>query len=655
MNNDPSTPLSDRSVSSTDTESTRPAQLQLCVKRFATVRSAERAMSVSALALQDDQCVERAGHTRQLLEDFISRCDGDTAFPESEWHAALAEIDRVVDQHTEFVLECLDAVTIAQLRSTMPAHTASHRNEVLSLVQLVLEDGPKVADRLPALEYLLTLLSTIDEGGRRKIAFDPVSLSPAIQSFCDQRAAEYEGDATEIELQIHQGAADLDPSIDPGPAAREMRDTKTGLGTMCLVPGLLRAIISYNTRMANVMAERSETARATDADFHDITDASVELHDLIEEATAAQPGTAPDFADASLKAEAPPSSVYDHEGLPVLIDALRRRLNGTPIGTCTSERVVLALDISGLEDYEIATVQLEERTHEERLLAYTVITGLLFQTLPTLGEALDEIGIKADVVAQQWINEINEDLQNSIKAHLQGGDYEAGCQLSESKTRLLYAPLSAIAQESKAKRAQAASQLDRDSSLLEAVAAAASADARSASGARGAAFKMGETISGWPVWRQNIIKLAAGAAMAALIMNLISASPDHALQTLETHDLSNASPYLSSAYRDRHGTGKMVIGRLDSDWTILEGDDQYTAAQDLVAALVDDGVTQLMIYDGKKRLAVHFAGGQMRRPVDPAVLAARPTARDVEKTARNAREVARRATIAAARSEASKD
>ena len=74
-----------------------------------------------------------------------------------------------------------------------------------------------------------------------------------MQSLCEQIETDCGAISEEYELAFFE-AANVDDAVDVFARVRELRDKKEELGTACFLPGVLRAIVTYNVRMANQMS-----------------------------------------------------------------------------------------------------------------------------------------------------------------------------------------------------------------------------------------------------------------------------------------------------------------------------------------------------------------------------------------------------------------
>ena len=84
------------------------------------------------------------------------------------------------------------------------------------------------------------------------------------------------------------------------------------------------------------------------------------------------------------------------------------------------------------------------------------------------------------------------------------------------------------------------------------------------------------------------------------------------LDRFSRSELERLSPHLARGHRNGDGAGPAFVGTLDEDWFMLGEQERYEAAEELVAGLRREGVSQVMIYDGNDRLRIQALGQNLR-------------------------------------------
>jgi len=576
--------------------SERATALEERLRRFATLRRAERALAPSILDLQMEHSEARTRAFREHLETVSQLAGGPSS--EETFRYALQDVDRTLDEHAERLRGLADGVTLSQLRATLPGIAERHPEEALALLHLWIEDEPGLAARVAPIEYLITLLATSEEAGRRRLSVDPARLSPEVSRFCDALGERYEGPVQELERTFHQVAARLDDAADTGRLARQLREHKEALGVDRFVPGLLRAIVACNIQLANRMQARLVAERSLDEDLG---------VPYAMSAGAGERGAGP-------AGPHPRHSVFEDEGIRLVLEALRRRLRGTAIGSCTSESLALALDLGELDPAEREVCADEPSDGEQRLLACAVVVGLLARQRGAHESALRELKIDLDLLADAWPRELDARMRDAIQAHLAANRYEQSCRLSDTRTKFLYTPVSAGAE----RPAPAVRAREGDALLARAAAATAPAPGPLPAPSRRRSPGAAEEERRSPAWRLPALAAAVLIAFALLGTNLVSLGEGGAVRELGHHELAKVSGQLVAAYRSREGTGGLVVGRVGISWRGLDDAEQYETAQSLSMRLAGAGVDRILVYDPRQQLVVDYAGGRLRVPSPPS-------------------------------------
>jgi hypothetical protein len=515
--------------------------------------------------------------------------------------SALENVDRELEEAAKHLLGCADEVGPAQLRSTLPRLIEQHPGEVLALLELLLEVREGIEARLPTIEYLVTLLSTIERDGRRSIGRDPVTLSPILEQLALDIAEHAVVDTSAFELELFQASALESGDESMAEVAVRMRGMKLELGINCLMPSTLRAIVTYNTRMFNRIHDDLEALRRSDEELG----GSDERPDQPLRSGDAESGSGRDEWLAEVENDSSDLPLLeDSEGFGLIAEAMRRRLAGQAIGSCTSERIALSLDVSDLVEEEKDALGEEPSSDGSPggTLACTVLMGLLLKHVVVLAPELEELGIDPDILETDWVEALDGRLKNEVSVHLSANAYDQACLLSEAKSRHLYSPVSTL----KRKRI-------REAALDSAWEGSGRPGPHMLGTGRAAAI--GETHR-----KQKRAKLRIVlAAIAVGILGFIAIragrpGPTPEILHFSAAELNEISRYVISAYRDGHGKGPRIVGSVDGDWLDLELSARIATMRELTERLADDGVEELILYDRENAIHVHAVGGQLRLP-----------------------------------------
>jgi hypothetical protein len=540
-------------------------------ERLQALRSAWGVLASSGLS-GEKQAIAESG--RSLGNALAALLAGPLSTGDEAAIAALdARFEELEREMRGFALE----VPIAQLRSTVPKRMRVDRRSVLDLMDLILGaeidglDGSRA--RLPALDYLITLLST---GGDPDAPMqDPVTLTHRLHSLCERAAADDHPRVPELEAEFYAAADMNEADIGKELELRGMRRRKMELGTTYFAPRLLRAIVTYNTAL---------------------------MRRVDEEALSSQDwGILP-------SAEAPDegASIFETPALPKIAAALRRRTAGAPPTRDPLDRIAWCLDFTDLTPPEREALLSESTGRRENLEGTTILLGLLCRSAAVLDGEFPAVGIAPAALSGAWIQELAEALRQETNRRITD-DYDGATRLSALKSKFL-TPSSIAGRRSRGERAAPPPAPVHD----DAAAAARKNATQLASAALGSMRKESAT----PGNRSRRWKQVAGALGVVVLFALAAANTiawDEG--RVGRAELMQVSPFLADGKRNANGAGTAFVGTLDVGWSELDASQQAEAADSLVQALRERGVREIMIYDDDRQLRIQALGSQPARVV----------------------------------------
>ena len=601
------------------------AGLRRRMGRFARLRSAERAMPTAAIRMANAEAQEsRASSLRATLSELASK-EAPPKVLAQELNSRLGELDQQLDDLKGVLLERFDSIPFVELRATIPRSVESHRKEALALLEVLLSDRDGLPERLPRVEYLITMLATEEDEGRRNIVHDPVTLTPGLENFPVDSLKS--ADAEAIAMELYQ-AAELDGDSEYfHEILRALRVRKHDIGLGCLSPVVLRAVVTYNARMFNSVESLAEASRASDSmldeEFsvlEETLDAmgDSEAGEFVEEETAEEQVVDEEIAE-ELKCESVPVSVFECEGLDSIIEAVRIRVNGGVVGRRgPGERVAVILDQGSLESLESEAILAESPTSQQDIVARTTIVGLMLRDLGPLQGPLEMLGIAHDQLIDAWVRELNESFGQMLTEMLADPKaYEMTSRLSGIKTKHLLKPFKALNAATRGSVTDGFGSDEGSAEMRKIVREAAGAPAstlRTSHSVRsfGNAAGPGVGLSGA---RKRGIAAAALVTVAVLLVlsNVVGLVPSD-VKTLTSGSLRVTSAHLQSAYRNEKGRGGLMIGRVDSLFVELPIEEKIEAAEEMVENFEIQGIREAMLYDSRGVMQVHYAAGQLHRP-----------------------------------------
>lgn len=207
----------------------------------------------------------------------------------------LRQIDAGLSAMEEDLFRRFDAIDFVALRASIPRAVERNRREVIALLEALLCDRENLQERLPRVEYLITILSTEEVDGRRNIVHDPTALTPMIEEFASEIPDSAEADT--VAMELYQAATLDSDSENFENVLQSIRARKRKIGIGCLAPSVMRAVVTYNARMYNSVESMTDASRASDAIVDDALLALTELEegedvfdDLDSEMSVEDPG-----------------------------------------------------------------------------------------------------------------------------------------------------------------------------------------------------------------------------------------------------------------------------------------------------------------------------------------------------------------------------
>ena len=595
---------------------------------FARLRSARRALPAAASDLA--RAEEQEAHAARLRERLAALAAQEAPAKElaKDLNAALVDVDTQLDTMQQALFAHFDETPFVSLRAKIPGSVESHRPEVIALLETLIGDRDHLLERLPRVEYLITMLATDEEDGRRNIKHDPVTLTPALENFTVEELEPVEAEA--IAMELYQ-AASLDPESDDFHSTlRELRTRKQHIGLGCLCPSVLRAVVTYNARMFNSVESMAEASREKDSI---LDDSLLQMDEPLE--TSDEPGPE-DFVSleidtepvADVEPEAPvdevpaaaaaPVSAFDSEALGSVIDTLRMRLEGGRVGRRgPSERIAIVLDQASLTTLEKQAICADDPTSDQKLVARTTVVGLMLRDLGPIQDSIDALGISRSQLTDAWVRELNESFGQLISGKLADPKgYDLASQLSGIKAKHLLKPFNAL---NNAKRGgpTVSAPVDAGSAEMRKVARAAASGAESLGGVRTIRIREGGASSSL-IGDGSRAKLIAAVALVAIaaglaFSNIVGFTPAE-LRDVQAGSLSITSPHLESAYRNEKGRGPVMIGRVDHAFQALPIDEKIEVAEEMIENFEIQGITEAIFYDARGMMQVHYVDGKLNRP-----------------------------------------
>jgi len=550
---------------------TRDESLLGLFERFRALRSAWGALAPSGLSGEKRALVETG---RALSKALTELAQGPPATGED---TAIAALDARLEEFEREMRDVALAVSLTQLRATLPERLTADRRGVLDLLDLLLGaeirglDGTRA--RLPTLDYLITLLCT---GADPQAPLqDPVTLTHRLHQLCERSTVDYDPQLPALEAEFYAAAELQEADLRDEVEQRTLRRHKMELEKNYFAPRALRAIVTYNAALMRRIGE-----------------------DVL---SSQDWGSLP-----SMDASGAGASMFERPALAKLAAALRRRAAGGPPTHDPFDRIAWCLDLSDLTAAEREALLSESTGHREGLEGTTILFGLLCRAAVVLEEEFPAIGIDPTELSGAWSQELTDLLQQEVNRRI-ASDYRGASALTDLKSRFLTHVGSG---RIRARRAvQPSIQLSEDASERPGESATQMA--------KHALQSLREEVvtPGWRDWPWARIARAGAGAMLVLVAGVLVDTVVWGRGSVGRAELAQMSPFLAHGKRSDKGTGTAFAGTLDDDWSELAPAKQEEAAGALVRSLRERGVREIMVYDGHHRLRIQALGDQRARIV----------------------------------------
>ncbi len=552
------------------------------IRLFASLQAAHRALAREAHPSALASLRSEARDLLVRLQHLASAAGADDRIEDSPaLSAELAAVDAVLEAQTTRTLSVLDDVDFAQLRALAPTLARDHPEELKGLVDVILE-GDLANDRsLRTLEYLITLLSTEEQNGRRQIVREPAALTPRLK----ERTRQWKptADVVVVERALENAVTKILQGAELGEVRDRVRQYKEQLGGDLLHPPVLSAVVTYNAAMWNQIAAELESIRS-------VEDLAAELFEATGVETEAQE---PQRAGASI-------DVLRSAAFGEIATAFGARLHGESVPRSAATTVVEALDLRlfGLEDLE--AFDSADETEQGWLIRSTVVLGCLVRNLAVVEEPLRAMEIDPGELRDECVEGMREALGNLARKKFADSNYGEAFRLSEIKRRNLGAERTRPAE--------------------------AGASSATAAAARGAA-KAVDIDMGMQPGHVAWVALAAIILLALFMIPSISERVGNG-DTMPETSLEAISPFLTSGViRDIPGYGRRFVGELGPAWQYVGTGERREVTVAIGEHFSEEGVADVILMDRPGHMAAQYSDGAVvaltPRPGDPAPGSAR--------------------------------
>jgi len=413
-------------------------ELQFRTQWYATLRSAMRAV-VPVLTLEETSHHDQwFREIRNWLRGAISTANVDETNTAVD-PVLLEKIDRSLDALGAEIFSAVRALPLSEFRAILPTVQKSNPRDLDALLELCLIDPENYWWDL--IDYVVTLLASVERDGVRIVSRDPATLTRQLEALCSRAAEEATDECREIASSFEEGCARLERGESVHDVVKGLRATKRRAAERLFVPWVLRTAVDYNVAVGNRLAELSEARRIVD----DAEVLSIETNAVsIEDST---PG-------ASL--------------LPLPLEpiekALRLRLEGGLLcndGNDAATEIAQALDLTRLAPEEKSAILSDADDRVIATVRATVVLGLVAREATRLEDPLErlcaaleptstlelgstlvlgstlEAGATLETLCGEWMAAADLEVQAEIRRRILGDDYDAARLLADVRAKFL--------------------------------------------------------------------------------------------------------------------------------------------------------------------------------------------------------------------------
>lgn len=163
----------------------------------------------------------------------------------------LERLDGGLDRYAELLCNHLEGVPQNQLCADLPSDDAARSNGFAALVDFILGVQPDLEKHGTLLDHPVTMLSTGEQGGHRRVVRDPATLTPKLRSISERVATNSDLDFSKIEQEFLEAARRCEERL-TDKSICDMQARKAELGGAILAPQILRSVVFYNVTTWNI-------------------------------------------------------------------------------------------------------------------------------------------------------------------------------------------------------------------------------------------------------------------------------------------------------------------------------------------------------------------------------------------------------------------
>jgi len=560
------------------------------VRRFAVLRAAQRALSPSVRSPETLPALAPLRTLRNQLQALMAAVESRDKGEAADATLDTFEADMALDGYARQLRLVADGVQLPQLRASLPELAKEQRDEVVALLDLLLEEDEGLDSRMSVIDYLITLLCVVRQGESWSMVVDPPNVSEGTRARslgappCDPERQ------NEIFSRFLNAAEQLKAGGNADSVLGEMRQYKADIGPYFFAPEIMRCLVSYNMAVRSYREAQISAVRAMDRE--------VDLDPI-----AAEP--VPETDTPSAAPEPPPKSL-GADGMAAIEAAIRQRIAGQQPAAGTAGEIANLIDIAGLPPEVTEAFQSDGTSNVQILIRRIAVLGLVAEKHAELETQRVALGI-GDGFFEEQLLEVSERVRRETNDLIANNGYDHARTLSDLQSRYLFNPLvkarQSQAPEKRKKSSSPATSVD--SGDLARIADRMAQPRGRRPGTRKRVKQRGQMLR----WTLATVALGLCAALA----NQVAPSPK-SIGEMTPDQLRNVSSLLVQGYRNQSGKGPVFIGTLASHWEEMKRWQRKQGAEAIHKRLGLVGVRELMLFDERRKLQIHYVGDKNKYP-----------------------------------------
>jgi hypothetical protein len=500
------------------------------------------------------------------LQGLSSRAQGRD--PRSEPDAiGLEQIDQALAQQVHRTLEILSGIDLPQLRASIPLLSIQHPEEVRGIVDVILAGDIENDKSLRTLEYVVTILSTEDHGGRRVVVTDPWTVTPQLEEVANQRLTMADSDCLVAERVLENATLEALQDGEIGEVRDRVRRYKEDLGPDILHPQVLTMAVEYNVAMWNRVATEIDSSRS--------------IEQLAEGLLTSEASD-----EAPEPAVALGRDVVGSKPFAGLVRAFAARIAEQPAEDEAAEAIVAQLALEALRVEDVELFGSEEPDEATWIMREALVLGLLLRRRARVEPALSEIGLDPELLATQGVDDLMTRMGEMARKRFGDSNYGDAFRLSDVKTHALAEHI-------------AARMAPRPSIAMDTRRTGRSEKS-------GAGLRLIQLFSdrhAWQVWLAGLL-LVAVFALPTLAPRSISSIAGR-------EELARISPFLERGRFEGSGESSGFFGYVGPTWNYLGTSERERVASEIGAHFERRGVPLVEIRDADRRIVAEYQRGEL--------------------------------------------